>query len=144
MKILSLTFTLLIIWSSFYSQEKLKIEDCYEKFSNVEIGTCISNLNKKKEKEFDKVIVDLTNYLNIELKRSEPILAEIYKTYLKELPILKSSLIQSAKSMSIIKSAENMGGSGIEIFKQEAYYYELVKNIETMHSIFNSVKNLKP
>ncbi len=143
MKSITLIFLQITFFNFFYSQNKVEIENCYEKSSNAEIENCITNLNIKKEKELEKIFADLTIYLNAELKLCEPMLAEIYKIYLEELPQLKSSLIKTAKSMSIIKSAENLDGSGMEIFKQEAYYAELIKNLEIASSIKENIKNLK-
>jgi hypothetical protein len=143
MKFKTLIFLQIVCANFFLAQNKVDLEQCYEKFSNDEIENCITNLNIKKEKEFEKIFADLTIYLNAELKLCEPMLAEIYKIYLEELPQLKSSLIKTAKSMSIIKSAENLDGSGMEIFKQEAYYAELIKNLEIASSINENIKKLK-
>ena len=143
MKLITLIFLQITFFNFFYSQNKVEIKNCYEMSSNAEIENCITNLNNKKEKEFEKIFADLTIYLNTELKLCEPMLAEIYKIYLEELPQLKSSIIKTAKSMSIIKSAENLEGSGMEIFKQEAYYAELIKSLEIASSLKEKIKNLK-
>ncbi len=144
MRVFLLVGCIMLFQASYAQPSFFMKEDCYEKSSNAEISTCLSEktLQAKKhlEKEFDVLHKKVIKKLN-STGEENTIEKMVLNTYATNLPKLKTGMIENAFLYAEIMSASSMDGTGHLIFQNEFYLDELKKVYDYLQQIKKEVIN---